>query len=113
MKRLSLMLLLAAGMVAATAQAQTAAEQAPNPPAAATDAAAKTAPDAQTPVADGDKKRLSDANCLRETGSRITQRNGKPRCTGQPGRAYTKDDIDRTGHTNLGDALRALDPAVR
>lgn len=111
MNRLSLMLLLAAGLMAATAQAQTTAEQAPTTPPSTQDAAKAT--EAGTPVTEADKKPLSEANCIRETGSRITKRSGKSPCTGQPGRAYTKDDLDRTGHTNLADALRALDPAVR
>jgi hypothetical protein len=28
------------------------------------------------------------------------------------GSVYTKDDIDRTGATNMGDALRLLDPTL-
>ena len=111
MKRLRLMLLLAAGFVAATAQAQTTPEQAPttSPTAQASAPAAASV----APATDSDKKRLSETNCVRETGSRITRRDGKSRCTGQPGRAYTKDDLDRTGHTGLADALRTLDPAIR
>lgn len=111
MKRLPLMLLLAAGIVAATAQAQTTPEQAPTTPPATQDEAKAAA--SGTPAADTDKQPLSEATCVRETGSRITKRDGKSRCTGQPGRAYTKDDLDRTGHTSLGEALRALDPAIR
>ena len=112
MKRLPLMLALAVSLAATTAQAQTTAEQAPAAGPAASEQTQVAASDAQTPVAAVEKKRLSDENCLRHTGSRITQRDGKPRCTGQPGRVYSKDDIDSTGHTNLADALRALDPAL-
>lgn len=111
MKHLPLMLLLATGLASVTAQAQTTADPAPATPPSTAERAAKAAP--EVPAADSDTKRLSDSTCLRQTGSRITQRNGKPRCTGQPGRAYTKDEIDRTGYTNLGEALRALAPAVR
>jgi len=112
MKRLPLMLALVVSLAAAAAQAQTPVEQTPAPAPASTAQAAQTVADEQTPAAASDRKRLSDENCLRQTGSRITQRDGKPRCTGQPGRVYSKDDIDRTGHTNLADALRALDPAL-
>lgn len=112
MNRLPLMLALVVSLAAATAQAQTTAGQASTAAPAPAEQAPQAAADVQTPVAADGKKRLSEENCLRHTGSRITQRDGKPRCTGQPGRAYTKDDIDRTGHTNLADALRALDPAV-
>lgn len=112
MKRLPLMLALAVSLAAVTAQAQTTNEQVPTAAPAPAEQAPQAAPDGQAPVAADGRKRLSEENCLRHTGSRITQRDGKPRCTGQPGRVYSKDDIDRTGHTNLGDALRALDPAM-
>jgi hypothetical protein len=111
MKRLPLMLLLAAGLAAATAQAQTAADPAPAAPPSTAQEAPKATP--EVPATDSDRKPLSDTTCLRETGSRITKRAGKPRCTAQPGRVYSKDDIDRTGYTSLGDALRALDPSIR
>ncbi|WP_334177677.1 hypothetical protein [Pseudoxanthomonas sp.] len=113
MKRIPLFMILAAGLVAASAHAQTPAEPVPATPPTTAQAPAGMTAEMPSPAALGDDKRLSDINCLRETGSRITKRDGKPRCTGQPGRSYTKDDLDRTGHTNLGDALRALDPAVR
>jgi len=111
MKRLPLMLMLAAGLAAAAANAQTVADPAPVPLPSPAQEAPKATPEA--PSADTDRKPLSDTTCLRETGSRITKRAGKPRCTAQPGRVYTKDDIDRTGYTDLGDALRALDPSIR
>lgn len=62
-----------------------------------------------------------DPNCLRETGSRITaaenqraMRAGKPadRCASVAGRAYDRDDIDRTGAIDVGDALRRLDTSI-
>ena len=111
MKRLPLMLALAISLAAVTAQAQTPAES-PAPPPPTERSAVAPATETPPPAADDDK-RLSDARCLRETGSRITKRDGKPRCSGQPGRAYTKDDLDRTGHLNLSDALRTLDPSMR
>ncbi len=48
-----------------------------------------------------------DTSCI-ASASRIPQ-NG---CN-VAGRAYTQEDIDRTGTTDLGDALRHLDPSVR
>lgn len=56
-----------------------------------------------------------NANCLKETGTHIRARDprtGKPLCQG-PGRAYSREQIDRTGQTDLADALRRLDPSVR
>jgi hypothetical protein len=67
----------------------------PPPPAAAASNQA-----ASTPV-----------TCMRETGTLI-----KPRtpgeCLNQPGRSYDRDAIDSTGATNMGDALRNLDPSI-
>ena len=111
MKHLTL-LALAASLMAATAQAQSPASTPEPTPAAVADRAVETA--ASTPVSGKteDKPRLSEANCVRQTGSRIRQRDAKTACNGQPGRSYSKDDLDRTGHTNLADALRTLDPSV-
>lgn len=66
---------------------------------------------------------LADRNCLRHTGSRITaSRNATrirkhddktpPECANAPGRSYTQEDLQRTGQTNVADALRMLDPSV-
>jgi len=116
MKRLPLLAFLAC-LAAATAHAQSPAaapQAAPSPdvPVPAAEAASPADAVAPAPAADAGKQPLSEANCVRETGSRIAKRDGKPRCTGQPGRAYTREDIERTGHLNLSDALRTLDPAV-
>lgn len=56
----------------------------------------------------------NDRNCLQHTGSRLirTDRKGR-KCAPVAGRAYNQDDIRRTGATDVGDALRRLDPAVR
>ena len=51
---------------------------------------------------------VKDSNCLTDTGSRIT---GNSKCRGY-GRAYSSEDIDRTGQTNAADALALLDPSV-
>lgn len=61
------------------------------------------------------KKEMADGNCLKQTGSRITPRADKHgrKCVNAPGRAYSKEDLDRTGATDLADALRRLDPSVR
>ncbi len=55
-----------------------------------------------------------DHTCLKETGSRIVRKDaqGRVQCNGEPGRSYGKDDLDRTGAINAGDALNMLDPAV-
>ena len=50
-----------------------------------------------------------DSNCLTETGSLIPA--GKPGCRAR-GRSYSEADIQRTGSTNVGDALTLLDPSI-
>ncbi|MFC0677327.1 hypothetical protein ACFFGH_05605 [Lysobacter korlensis] len=61
--------------------------------------------------------------CLRTTGSRIPARArtsrgveaGKPvhhACLPLTGRVYTREDLQRTGQTDIADALRMLDPAI-
>ena len=60
--------------------------------------------------AKGSKQPGTDHNCLRQTGSHIPPKDGK--CIPAPGRAYDKQDIDRTGEQRLGPALRKLDPSV-
>jgi hypothetical protein len=68
---------------------------------------------------------IADANCLRYTGSRIkadpqpitadtpVDAEGKPSCANAPGTAYTRKDLERTGHYTIKEALRALDPRLR
>jgi uncharacterized lipoprotein YajG len=46
--------------------------------------------------------------CVKQTGSRIPADDASCR----PGRAYSSDDINRTGATSAGDALRLLDPSI-
>jgi len=61
------------------------------------------------------EKRASNVGCVKDTGTNIRPRDpktGKPLCIG-PGRSYTREQIDRTGQTDLADALRRLDPSVR
>ena len=60
-----------------------------------------------------DAKKDEDRNCLKHTGSRLIRADSKGRkCADATGRSYSKEDIDRTGATDLRDALRRLDPAV-
>jgi len=68
-----------------------------------------------------DAKIEPDRNCLRNTGSRITisanrraAKDGKAQsCANAFGRVYTQDDLDRSGHINIADALRSLDTRIR
>ncbi len=77
------------------------------------------ADDAAPAVASEDAP-LRRHQCLRSTGSLITasrnyraQREGKAeRCAPGFGRVYTSEDLSRTGHTDLGSALRALDTSI-
>ena len=71
--------------------------------------------------ADASDSKLSDRNCLQQTGSRITananyraKREGKAgdKCANATGRSYTREDIERTGAIDVRDALRRLDTSV-
>lgn len=98
--------------LAFAASAQTAAPTA----AAADPQATETAPveaSVEQEKADANKAKLEDRNCLRYTGSRLIRADSKGRkCANATGRSYSKEDIDRTGATDLRDALRKLDPSV-
>jgi hypothetical protein len=48
--------------------------------------------------------------CVQNSASRIPTRPGE--CSSAPGRAYSGQDIERTGQTNVGDALQLLDPTI-
>jgi hypothetical protein len=48
--------------------------------------------------------------CPIESGSRIPAKAGN--CPSYPGRSYSQQDIDRTGQSQVGDALQMLDPSV-
>ncbi|MGH8050896.1 MAG: hypothetical protein ACRERV_10075 [Methylococcales bacterium] len=54
---------------------------------------------------------VAKTDCITETGSRI-KRKDKKGCNGLAGRSYDSDDISRTGATDIGDALRMLDPSI-
>ncbi|WP_046657568.1 hypothetical protein [Lysobacter capsici] len=109
MKRL--MLATALSAFAFVAAAQTPNPQAPvetaAQPAAQADARVDASADAQAQPA---KKKLSDARCLRQTGSRI-QSKSKQDCAAY-GRSYSRDDLNGTGEVDVASALRKLDPAV-
>ena len=62
-------------------------------------------------------EKSADSFCMRETGSHlraITNEHNKRavECAKGPGRAYTREDIERTGATTTADALRRLDPSI-
>ena len=79
-----------------------------------------TAQTAEVATADTTAKEPS-STCLRSTGSRIVaaenlraEKARKPqRCANAFGRVYTREDLDRSGHTSIADALRSLGTSVR
>lgn len=62
-------------------------------------------------TADKSSKLVAKSDCVSETGTRI-KRKDKKGCNGLAGRSYDNDDISRTGATDIGDALRMLDPSI-
>lgn len=86
-------------------------------------ACAQTAPVTKNATASDSSMQASTTHhrgCIQQTGSLIAatearkaSRNNQPvQCSGQPGRSYDREDIERTGATNTADALRMLDPAI-
>lgn len=65
-----------------------------------------------------DRERASDRFCIQQTGSRIVaNRNARSQaereeCVAAGGSVYTREEIERTGSTDLADALRRLDPRI-
>jgi hypothetical protein len=117
MKRLMFAALLSAFAFAATAQT-TAAQldaqvgaKASIAAVAEADVQADARRAAQTGQTDPTGKHRHDPNCLRHTGSRLQPR-GKDGCIGGAGRSYSRDDLDRTGEVDVGEALRKLDPRL-
>ncbi|HJP99370.1 MAG TPA: hypothetical protein VJ862_12475 [Rhodanobacteraceae bacterium] len=53
---------------------------------------------------------LDSRQCIRDTGSHIPPRRGQ--CLPVAGSSYSAQDIQRTGATNIGQALQMLDPSV-
>lgn len=106
--------LLAAALLGTTAFAAAA----QNAAATASDATGSDAP----AIAADDAAWAATDRCLRETGTRIGSVERKPgkqakregRClTSVSGRSHSGEDLRRTGQTNVADALRMIDPAVR
>lgn len=50
------------------------------------------------------------AGCVGQSATRLPVTN--PTACAGFGNTYTRDDIDRTGYTTLGPALRMLDPSI-
>jgi hypothetical protein len=48
--------------------------------------------------------------CMHDTGTRIKLPPGE--CSASAGRSYSKEDVDRTGKTTAGGALRLMDPSI-
>lgn len=109
MNRLMLFVLVAA-LGAPIAVAAQSTDPAATPPAAASQEQATLADDEAAKLA-GDKAKPDDQFCLRDTGSRIRATDRRP-CTAI-GRTYSRDDMSMTGETDIGSALRKLDPAIR
>jgi hypothetical protein len=57
-----------------------------------------------------DSRTAAAAPCPQNTASRIPMRPGE--CSSTPGRAYSNEDIERTGQTDVGEALQMLDPSI-
>lgn len=68
----------------------------------------------QTPAAAAAKRqaapRPGSRTCIRSTGSHIKPPKGQ--CLPVIGRTYTRQDIQNTGQTDIGEALQRLDPSV-
>jgi hypothetical protein len=58
-----------------------------------------------------EKPSVNDRYCLRETGTNIRNK-GKQRCHYSAGRSYSREDIERTGSIDIGQALERLDPSI-
>jgi len=55
--------------------------------------------------------RPDSGQCVTDTGSRIPPKPGH--CLPQPGHTWSQGDLQSTGQSNLGAALRQLDPTLR
>lgn len=103
MNRLVITLVLSAFALGASAQT-------PAPDAAVQ--AQNNSADVTVVTGDKDKEKINDRYCLRETGSHIVSKHKKSCISSANGTAYNRDDIDRTGATDLAEALRRLSPSV-
>ena len=110
--------IIAAALASLVALAVAPSAFAESPQAAADDAV--PADDAAAPAVASEDAPLRRHQCLRSTGSLITasrnyraQREGKAeRCAPGFGRVYSSEDLRRTGYTDLGSALRALETSI-
>lgn len=100
MKRLALTLAL--GLAALSAQAQS--EPAPTAPIDASQ-------EAIVVRSDDSARPARDTGCVRDTGTRLRKRD-RNGCTGAPGHSYSRGDIDGTGATDVGEAIRKLSPSA-
>jgi hypothetical protein len=100
----TLFVLLAALAASAGAMAQSSPPAATGATPQATQAGGAAQADNQKPPRPGDR------NCIQSTGSLIPAKPGT--CLPVPGRSYSREDLEKTGHTTLGPALRDLDPSI-
>ena len=79
----------------------------------ATATARQTTTTTNTPVALGTKQVPvpGSRNCLQDTGSHIKRRDQV--CLPVNGNSYSREDIERTGDPNIGQALQSLDPSLQ
>lgn len=63
---------------------------------------------AATPEPAVDKPAEPTIACTSETGSRIKRRKGS--CNSSPGRVFQAEELQSTGQSSIGDALRRVDP---
>lgn len=54
----------------------------------------------------------SNERCVKETGTRIRAGSGRVGCR-FAGRSYSREEMDRTGETDVGRALQRLDPSIQ
>jgi hypothetical protein len=62
------------------------------------------------PRADAKTAAATARPCPQATASRIPVQPGE--CSATPGRTYSNEDGERTGQTNVGDALQMMDPSI-
>jgi hypothetical protein len=66
-------------------------------------------PHESKPAINAPQAAVTDPTCLDGTGTRLPANSAKCSVTG---RSYSHDDINRTGATDAGEALRLLDPSI-
>lgn len=53
-----------------------------------------------------------ERHCIQQTGTRMKARDKDGCIAMAPGRSYDRDDIERTGETDVARALQRLDPSI-